>query len=67
MVLWSGILQIGKTNEQLYHLLAICLTLQPQRIDDSIQSQLYERTGERMNHMSNGSVKYGVIYSSYIF
>uniref|UniRef100_A0A915PSX8 Eukaryotic translation initiation factor 3 subunit L n=1 Tax=Setaria digitata TaxID=48799 RepID=A0A915PSX8_9BILA len=47
---------IGKTNEQLYHLLAICLTLQPQRIDDSIQSQLYERTGERMNHMSNGSV-----------
>lgn len=51
------VLQIGKTNEQLYHLLAICLTLQPQRIDDSIQSQLYERTGERMNHMSNGSVK----------
>ncbi|EJW82928.1 eukaryotic translation initiation factor 3 subunit L, partial [Wuchereria bancrofti] len=47
---------IGKTNEQLYHLLAICLTLQPQRIDDSIQSQLYERTGERMNHMSNGNI-----------
>lgn len=50
------VLQIGKTNEQLYHLLAICLTLQPQRIDDSVQSQLYERTGERMNHMSNGFV-----------
>uniref|UniRef100_A0A0R3QWE1 PCI domain-containing protein n=1 Tax=Brugia timori TaxID=42155 RepID=A0A0R3QWE1_9BILA len=48
--------KIGKTNEQLYHLLAICLTLQPQRIDDSIQSQLYERTGERMNHMSNGNI-----------
>ncbi|CAG9530021.1 unnamed protein product [Cercopithifilaria johnstoni] len=47
---------IGKTNEQLYHLLAICLTLQPQRIDDSIQSQLHERTGERMNHMSNGNI-----------
>ncbi|KAL3995398.1 RNA polymerase I-associated factor PAF67 family protein [Acanthocheilonema viteae] len=47
---------IGKTNEQLYHLLAICLTLQPQRIDDSIQSQLYERIGERMNHMSNGNI-----------
>ncbi|VDN04846.1 unnamed protein product [Thelazia callipaeda] len=47
---------IGKTNEQLYHLLAICLTLQPQRIDDSIQSQLFERTGDRMNHMSNGDV-----------
>lgn len=49
-------LQIGKTNDQLYHLLAICLTLQPQRIDDSIQSQLIEKSGDRMNRMSNGLV-----------
>ncbi|KHN75659.1 Eukaryotic translation initiation factor 3 subunit L, partial [Toxocara canis] len=47
---------IGKTNDQLYHLLAICLTLQPQRIDDSIQSQLYEKNGDRMNRMSNGDI-----------
>uniref|UniRef100_A0A158R4Y8 Eukaryotic translation initiation factor 3 subunit L n=1 Tax=Syphacia muris TaxID=451379 RepID=A0A158R4Y8_9BILA len=47
---------IGKTNEQLYHLLAICLTLQPQRIDDSIQSQLLEKNGDRMNRMSNGDI-----------
>jgi translation initiation factor 3 subunit L len=47
-------IQIGKTNEQLFHLLAICLTLQPQRIDESIQSQLFDRTGDRMQRMSNG-------------
>lgn len=47
---------IGKTNDQLYHLLAICLTLQPQRIDDSIQSQLLEKNGDRMNRMSNGDI-----------
>ena len=45
---------IGKTNEQLFHLLAICLTLQPQRIDESLQSQLHERCGDRMLRMSNG-------------
>lgn len=47
---------IGKTNEQIFHLLAICLTLQPQRIDESIQSQLYERSGDRMQRMSNGDI-----------
>ncbi|MFH4979996.1 hypothetical protein AB6A40_006705 [Gnathostoma spinigerum] len=47
---------IGKTNDRLYHLLAICLTLQPQRIDESIQSQLYEKNGDRMNRMSNGDI-----------
>ncbi|KAI6172436.1 Eukaryotic translation initiation factor 3 subunit L [Aphelenchoides besseyi] len=47
---------IGKTNEQLFHLLSICLTLQPQRIDESIQSQLFERIGDRMQRMSNGDM-----------
>jgi len=47
---------IGKTNEQLFHLLAICLTLQPQRIDESIQSQLLEKNGDRMLRMSNGDL-----------
>ncbi|VDD94175.1 unnamed protein product [Enterobius vermicularis] len=50
------VVSIGKTNDQLYHLLAICLTLQPQRIDDSIQSQLLEKNGDRMNRMSNGDI-----------
>ncbi|UMM20984.1 hypothetical protein L5515_016029 [Caenorhabditis briggsae] len=47
---------IGKTWDQLFYLLAICLAVQPQRIDESIASQLAERCGERMMHMANGNV-----------
>ncbi|CAJ0951495.1 unnamed protein product, partial [Mesorhabditis belari] len=47
---------IGKTHDQLFHLLAICLSLQPQRIDESIQSQLIEKMGDRLSRMSNGEV-----------
>ena len=47
---------IGKTNEQLFHLLAICLTLQPQRIEESIQTQLSEKNFDRMLRMSNGDI-----------
>ena len=52
---------IGKTNEQLYHLMTICLTLQPQRIDESIQTQLQDKFGERMNRMANGLVGKGFL------
>uniref|UniRef100_A0A7E4VY36 Eukaryotic translation initiation factor 3 subunit L n=1 Tax=Panagrellus redivivus TaxID=6233 RepID=A0A7E4VY36_PANRE len=45
---------IGKTNDQLFFLLAICLTLQPQRIDESIMSLLLEKHGDRMSRMANG-------------
>uniref|UniRef100_A0A1I7T865 Eukaryotic translation initiation factor 3 subunit L n=1 Tax=Caenorhabditis tropicalis TaxID=1561998 RepID=A0A1I7T865_9PELO len=48
---------IGKTWDQLFHLLAICVALQPQRIDESISSQLYERCGERIMHMMNGNIE----------
>ncbi|GMR35261.1 hypothetical protein PMAYCL1PPCAC_05456 [Pristionchus mayeri] len=47
---------IGKTNDQLYQLLAICLTLQPQRIDEAVSSQLWERVGDRMSRMANGDI-----------
>ncbi|KAF8360469.1 eif-3.L [Pristionchus pacificus] len=47
---------IGKTNDQLYQLLAICLTLQPQRIDEAVASQLWERVGDRMSRMANGDI-----------
>lgn len=47
---------IGKTNDQLFHLLAICLTLQPQRIDEAIMSQLLEKNSDRMLRMSNGDL-----------
>lgn len=47
---------IGKTHEQLFHLLAICLSLQPQRIDESIQSQLIDKLGDRLTRMANGDL-----------
>ncbi|CAD5220265.1 unnamed protein product [Bursaphelenchus xylophilus] len=47
---------IAKTHEQLYYLLAICLCLQPQRIDEAIQTQLMDRLGERVLRMSNGEI-----------
>ncbi|KIH61199.1 hypothetical protein ANCDUO_08536 [Ancylostoma duodenale] len=47
---------IGKTYEQLFHLLAICLAIQPQRIDEAIASQLSERCGDRISRMTNGDL-----------
>lgn len=38
----------------MYNLLAICLILQPRRIDESIQSQLTEKMSEKMNRMARG-------------
>lgn len=47
---------ISKTADQMYNLLAICLILQPQRIDESIQSQLNEKFSEKMNRMARGEL-----------
>lgn len=46
--------QINKQTEQMYALLAICLVLHPQRIDESILSQLKDKYSERMNKMQKG-------------
>ncbi|KRY18408.1 Eukaryotic translation initiation factor 3 subunit L [Trichinella patagoniensis] len=43
-----------KTAEQIYELLAICLALQPQRIDESIQAELTKAMGEKMTRMQRG-------------
>lgn len=45
--------QILKKNEQMYALLAICLTLCPQvnLVDENVNSQLREKYGEKMNRM----------------
>lgn len=48
---------ISKTNDQLFQLLGICIVLSPQRIDESIQSQLGERLGDRMARMRKGDVQ----------
>lgn len=45
--------QILKKNEQMYALLAICLSLCPQEqlVEETVQSQLKEKYGEKMNRM----------------
>ncbi|KAH7943389.1 hypothetical protein HPB52_007792 [Rhipicephalus sanguineus] len=46
--------QINKQTDKMYALLAICLTLHPQRIDESILSHLKDKHGEQMNKMQRG-------------
>jgi translation initiation factor 3 subunit L len=47
---------ISKTNDQIYKCLAICLTLQPQRIDETIDAQLTEKMGDAMSRMQKGEI-----------
>jgi len=46
--------QIVKKNEQMYALLAVALTLHPQRLDDNIRSRLKEKYGDKMLRMQRG-------------
>ena len=47
--------QINKQTDQMYNLLAICLVLHPQRIDEAIQSNLREKAiADKMTKMSRG-------------
>jgi len=47
--------QINKQTEQMYTLLAVCMTLHPQRIDEAVQSSLREKTmAEKMARMARG-------------
>ncbi len=49
--------QINKQTDQMYTLLAICLVLHPQRIDESLHSMLKEKNyAEKMNKMSQGEL-----------
>jgi translation initiation factor 3 subunit L len=49
--------QINKQTDQMYTLLAICLVLHPQRIDESLHSMLKEKNyAEKMNKMSQGDM-----------
>lgn len=50
--------QINKQTEQMYHLLAICLVLHPQCIDESIQQVLREKNyNENMYKMQCGDME----------
>ncbi|CAD6224788.1 GSCOCG00005553001-RA-CDS [Cotesia congregata] len=49
--------QINKQTEQMYHLLAICLVLHPQCIDEGLQQALRERNyHEKMYKMQYGDI-----------
>jgi len=52
IMFWN--IKVSKTADQMYNLLAICLILQPQRIDESIQSQLNEKMSDKMIRMARG-------------
>eukprot|EP00088_Acartia_fossae_P063026 TRINITY_DN765_c0_g1_i1.p1 TRINITY_DN765_c0_g1~~TRINITY_DN765_c0_g1_i1.p1 ORF type:complete len:525 (-),score=172.68 TRINITY_DN765_c0_g1_i1:63-1637(-) len=50
--------QINKQTDQMYMLLAICLVLHPQRIDESLQTTLREKQfADKMNKMQRGDIK----------
>jgi len=49
--------QINKQTDQMYVLLAMCLVLHPQRIDESLHSMLKEKNyAEKMNKMQAGDL-----------
>merc|ERR1719334_2160648 len=49
--------QINKQTEQMYTLLAICMVLHPQRIDEAIQSTLREKNlAEKIGRMARGDL-----------
>ncbi|KAG8899469.1 hypothetical protein FRB99_006696 [Tulasnella sp. 403] len=47
--------QINKTGDRMYALLAMCHTLSPSRLDDNILSVIKERFGEQFSKMSRGA------------
>ena len=50
----GGYSMINKKKQQLFHLLAIVMTLCPQRIDESVHAQLLGDCGEKMVRMGKG-------------
>lgn len=48
---------IEKQTDQIYKLLAVCLTLHPQRIDESILSQLNDKMHDSLIKLQAGDVK----------
>merc|ERR1712025_334831 len=49
--------QINKQTDQMYVLLALCITLHPQRIDESLHTMLKEKNyAEKMNKMQGGDL-----------
>ncbi|XP_022253982.1 eukaryotic translation initiation factor 3 subunit L-like [Limulus polyphemus] len=49
--------EISKQTDRMYHLLAICLVLHPQLIDESVLSQLKEKHGDKMLRLQKGDLQ----------
>jgi len=49
--------QINKQTEQMYTLLAICLVLHPQRIDESVYLQLCEKHNDKMTRLQRSDLQ----------
>ena len=47
---------VSKKRTQLFNLLAIAITINPQRIDESVQSELLSSCGEKMTKMQKGEM-----------
>jgi translation initiation factor 3 subunit L len=45
---------MAKQNDQMYALLAICVAMQPTRLDDSIHTALREKYGDQFTKMQRG-------------
>eukprot|EP01095_Lingulamoeba_sp_RSL-Kostka_P001472 TRINITY_DN12054_c0_g1_i1.p1 TRINITY_DN12054_c0_g1~~TRINITY_DN12054_c0_g1_i1.p1 ORF type:complete len:520 (-),score=120.21 TRINITY_DN12054_c0_g1_i1:241-1800(-) len=56
--------QVSKHRDQMYNLLLICLSLHPQRIDDSLRSKLKEKTGDKYAKLQKGNIgTFGDVFS----
>jgi translation initiation factor 3 subunit L len=45
-----------KKNDQIYGLLAICISLCPQRVDENVHSTLRDKYSDKMQRMQKGYV-----------
>lgn len=49
--------QINKRNDQMMALLALCLAMQPQQVDESTMSLMRDRSGERLSRLRQGELQ----------
>ena len=50
----TDMVQINKTADRMYALLALCNTLAPTRLDDNVMNIVRERYGDQMTRMGRG-------------
>lgn len=49
--------QINKRTDQMMALLAVCLSLRPQQVDESVMALVREKAGDRYNRMTSGEAQ----------